>query len=78
MGTITHMSKPYIKIVGLTENEKRDISVAAASAGMSLSSFCWKALRLVLLENTPQSIKRWSGKVESYPPKLIERKERAK
>jgi hypothetical protein len=50
----------YIKIVGLTEKEKRDMSVAAASTGMSLSSFCWEALRLVLLENTPDSIRRWA------------------
>lgn len=68
------MSKPYIKIVGLTEKQKRDVDVAASQAGMSVSGFCWKCIRLALIENSPESIALWSGKVEPYPPTQAETK----
>jgi len=78
VGTITHMGKTYIKIVGLTEQQKRDIDIAASQAGMSLSGFCWKCIRLTLTENSPESIASWLGKVEPYPPKQAERRKEPK
>lgn len=58
MGTIAHMS--YIKVVGLTDAEKKKMVLAAVQADMSLSRYCWGCIRLASAHHSTEFIRRWA------------------